>query len=222
MTLNPQEMLNDYINEMVDNKIIALSKSPLVKIDKQAIRKECENAVFSELSEQMTKELQNLTQFTSLLKDDDPQLFKDLTETIEKIDKHETFAPPDKPVLERLQEIGTQWYEKNEWAKAESYFVFLAKTDPENPQVWLLRGMAEHNLQEYPNALASYAYALMLAPQYAYAHVQLIKCLIAMKEMDSAKERYELFMNEFNSNEKNDFIGSQIENLKEFLFIKAA
>lgn len=208
MVMDSKEMINNYIDEMVDAKIIALSKSPFAKIDKESIRKECEKKVYNEIDKHVTKEKKILSELPSLLKEDNPHLADQI-------------GSKDKDFLEQIKELGMNWYEKQNFTKAKSYFVFLSKTERENPEFWLLRGMAEHSLHELPEALASYAFALELAPNYSYAHLQLIKCLIAMQELNSAREQFEPFMHDLDEKQKK-ILESDVNSVKEFLFAKAA
>lgn len=220
-THNIEDLLNQEIDKLVDEKVFALSKSPLVKIDKEKIRNEMEAYVYEELVHEGKHNREVIQKLIEHLKEDNPQLYDKIFNVLSTLTRSSTNIKlkTTGTDLAELKAVGIDWMEKGNEEKAYECFLTLTLVDTENAEVWLLRGMAEHNQHDYSNARTSYVCALTLAPQYTYAYLQLMKCLIAAENKLAAEECYKLFLKEVDPGKyaHDDFVLSQISQIKSVL-----
>lgn len=217
--------IHDQIDEMVDEKIVARSAKH-AKVDRAAVERECEHIYFEDLKKVFEKKVEDKKKFLNYLKHDHHSLFDKITHQtknvdFQTIDEVLEFEHPklQNKELEELKDIGFNWFEQKDYVKAYAYFSYICQMDQDNPQFWFLKGMAEHNLGHFDEALKSYKHAIILAPHYVAAHVHHMNCLIADHKIDQAKQCFDFFMKEFDykSLQSNNFVVSNIENIKKIL-----
>lgn len=234
---NAQALLVKEIDEMIDKKVVSLnSRFPSQKVDKESIKKQCEEALGQEIRKNLVESCDENILFFEQLKIDNPELEKSIrntlkekaptSEKIQSIDDLAKFsdAIPSQQEIQALNDMGMNYFNNENWSKACLYFTFLSHVEMNNPVSWVLRGMSEHNIGQYDKALHSYATALTFAPQYVFAHVQLMKSLMASNQMSLAQKYYDEFLHRIDPQTyANDiFFTEQLEIIKSGLHIQAA
>lgn len=220
--------IHEQINEMVDKKIMLRSGKSQLPINRKEIEKECEREFLKQMESSLEQSTTTCKIFYDYLMHDSPGLFAVVTErlnaikveSIEDILNIGQFAPEEK-ILVKIKEMGFEFLNKGEYPKSYYYFSYLTLVQPNNPQVWFLKGMAEHNLTKFTEALQSYDKAIELAPHYIAAHIHRLNCLLAAQRSQEAKKHYEQFMLDFDSREYagNEFVSKNLGKIKESLAI---
>lgn len=221
------QLLVQEVERMVDEKLHALSKSPMTSVNNEAIIKECQQHILNKYEKKLREVEETCNSFYSYLNHDNPELYNQLkkkfseiqepNQLLENIDIENLKLSASE--IEKINSIGLDHFNKKEWSKAYDYFSFISYFDPENPVNWVLKGMAEHNLERFDDAISSYVFATLLAPNYLFAHIYLIKSLIAMKRWDDAKHYFENLLSavEPKTLEEDPFIKEEIVKIKEAL-----
>ncbi len=217
------KLFNDEIEKMSDAKIVSLTKLPGAKIDKDAIKNECKNLLIKQIEKMVTVNADNFNAFYDQLKMDNLNLYSKIIDSTKdkvghegKISLLESGLASDIKLesedLMELQNLGMQWFKKEDWHKAYLYFSFLAAVERNDPVHFALKGMAAQNLGQFAEALGLYDDAIALAPQYEVAQIQKIKCLIAANQTEEAKHQYDLFSSM--SHTTDEFLVSELASIK--------
>lgn len=199
------------INREVDEKVMNLMKSPINKIDKDAIYQQVRSEKAGSFQKWIDKELDVCDLFYDQLQMDDPVLYKKIIQSItEKVDLSDpskltqqlvdkSDALFDHDDVEELKKRALDLFLKENWKIANTYLSFLTLVDVNNPRVWVLKGMSDHNLGQFEPAMISYAKAIYLSPEYVFAHIQMMKTLIASHREKEAKLYYDMFIEDISS-----------------------
>lgn len=225
------ELLTNEIEKKTDDLLISRSKKAANPVDREVIRRQFTREVFNNINDSFDGCCKTAMQFYLQLRQDDDKLYNLIVENIKENVKvsdepifPETSITLKQKFLDKLQKIGLTWFHHADWQKAHLYFSYLSLFEVGNPVIWVLKGMSEHNLGKYKEAAASYIYALTIAPEYGFAKIQLIKCMIASKHEEDAKKIYQLYFGQTvpHSEETDQYIISEMKSIKDYLFARAA
>lgn len=189
-----KKMIDEEIDKRVLEKINALQNAHTPNIDAAKIEKECRDELIKEVIRQVKEDEKKIPEFFQQLQLDNPKLYEvlklradqSMANSVEKFK-----ITLDKDELEKLLSLGRKWFVEDDYNKAFLYFCFITLADPKNADAWLKRGMAEHNLQKYDNAMQSYASSLMIDPRSLLTYINLMNSLILANRIEEAKQIYD-------------------------------
>jgi tetratricopeptide (TPR) repeat protein len=223
--------IRDEIEHLADTKEMTLSRLGHKKVEREALIKECEEQFFDMLQKQLANDDKNCHLFYQQLKTDNEALYQRIHTSLMKVLPYlegcktlqdlrilnkQVIAPKE---LEEIYRMGRQLFAQEHFQEALLYFAFLSCIDAENPDIWFAKGMAEHNLGHFEEALHSYSMTIALAPHYLPTHIQVMNCLILAKHFEQAQEYYNTFMHEIDSQmyADNENLKMQLASIQEFL-----
>lgn len=211
------------IDKRVLIKIQWLEKSHHnAKIDPKKIEKECIQELVLGMEPQFENNSKILINFKERLKEDHPDLYKQLIEWQAKQaagDRIEDLLKSQKSGEMTLEDIATllgidndpsskvftdqdldilfniakNWFSKNEYSRAYDYLVSLTILSAQSSEVWLMRGIIEQHLGKFDNAIESYFKAILYDPNDIKIFINLMNCLILANKLEQAKAVYDKF-----------------------------
>lgn len=222
------------VDECVYKKISVLSAHNK-QVNHDLIERECIDEVFKIQEDRISEEITRMGQFVKQLVQDDPQLFKEIKARAlnsvqqgkdgtegQNVDEgiENTTNILSKEEIEKLYQIGANWFSNKNYINSYLYFTYLSLADPENSVVWMARGMVEQQNGNYEEALISYGNSIRIEPGNLLAYIHLMNCLIQSNHRDTAKQIYEEFIQVIDPQDvaflEND-MGDKLDEIKEAL-----
>lgn len=224
---NLEQQLYSNLDLWIKEKMEAKTKKALsqnVPIDEKAILKEVLKEFVQEMANSVTSETESLIKFYKQLYTDNSQLLEKVLEAVAQDssqlkdvkDQHELFNLKNhvsRYIIEEVYQIGIKHYTQGRLEQASVYFDWLAIFDSDNPQIWFVKGLIQQKSGKPNDALISYYQAVNMNPGFVHAYLQIMNCLIVLKEYDQARDIYESFKSEFDFSKFNKDI-SFTDNMK--------
>lgn len=223
--------LKKSIDELVLHKVNQ-AKAKGETPDPIQVESESEKELFGELEKNWKNATTNNMLFYQQLKEDDPASFDEITEhtvglkqqlndcrTLDDLLVLSEVRPLSEKQVLTLYHLGLGWFDDEDYATALLYFNFLTQADPQNPEVWFVRGMAEQNLLKIKEAMASYSMTISLAPHHLLPYLHVMDTLILGEELEKARECYEVFMREVDPHAYTDnaIVKEKLKTIHEYL-----
>lgn len=199
-------------------------------IDSEKIEEECSSQFFDALTNTFFDSIAMCKIFFEYLQKDNPLLYVKLERELIPLSAKLTGCKTMHALLElsrhalargdqeSIYSLGLKHFQEEYFEIAHLYFTFLSLIDSQNPEIWLIKGMAEQNLEKFQDALASYSSAISLAPGNLVTYVQMMELLLLMKRYKEAYHVYETFLREIDPDHyvKNSFMTSKLNVIRSF------
>jgi tetratricopeptide (TPR) repeat protein len=91
-------------------------------------------------------------------------------------------------VVEIIDRLTAECYEKREFLKAAFLGAFYCMLEMSLPRAWLLRGLANKSLEHYDLAIKCFTNVIDLAPELPYGYLYAGECCLAVKDQLAAAE----------------------------------
>ncbi len=221
------------IDELTDQEIILKQKTSQ-KIDRKSIRDKKEREFLDNLNTLLQNIALQCSGLGEELKKDNIQIYEKLksfcSDKESIIEKYKDYSSIkelknqcknllSQEELKNLAEIGAQHFDQNRFNEARLYFLFLSVLEPFNANHCISKGMAEQNMKNYDEAIASYFMAITLDSTQLLPYLEIIDCFILSNRIDEAKQIFSQIEKEVHPNEyaDNPFYASKIKIIRDSL-----
>lgn len=220
------------VEKIADERIVMLANKRQELPSRGKLMNDVMNEFFDGLRKQLEQMVEKNQQFFALLKEDDSEFHNSLLEAIHDLEKEAnineqnilakeitdelTEAHISKTMKDKIYIMGKGHFVLKEYDKALPFFHFLTCIEPDNDNLWLMKGITEQRGGFFQQALLSYVQSIQIAPNNLYAYLYLIDCFLVAEDFASAEEVYNVFRNEnhFDSFEKDPFFQKKWKELQ--------